>query len=1040
MTRTRIRPGLAALVAAAVVLAGAPGRAEDQTGALDVCAFGVDGPLAGVELVVGARRAVTGADGTLRVALPPGQHEVVLRQGERVLATLTVPVVWGESTELLVAVAADGGARVEVEAAAWPRPEEGPPRDAALATGELAGRVVDARDGSAVVDARVLVRGQLGEARTDARGAFRLGPLPAGPHAVSVIHPRYATGTFPDVHVPAGGAATLEVGLSPSSIELETVRVSGYELKGGLAALLEERRDERQVTEVLGAEQIGKSGDSNAAEALQRVTGLTVVGGRHVYVRGMGERYALGLLNGATLPSADPDRRVVPFDLFPADVIESLTVQKSYSPDLPGEFGGGAIRIKTKGIPRGFGASVGLSTGFHDRSFGEDGLSYSCRSDTDWMGFDDGARRLPIPVAIAADREPLVLEDPVTREGYPLNVLTSLGQVMPNQWSARPRRDLDPDLGFSGTIGDRYETPLGVVGFATGASYDQKWRIKRGIQRVFGLGAEGRLEPFVDYRSNLTTRHVDASGLAALGWEPAPGQSIRATTLLARTATDQTETYGGYLGNEDRQIAVTSLDWTEEQLLAQQLQGSHLGPAGIELEWSYTYALATRDQPDWRRTRYDLDPALRRWLLSNRPEGNQRLYNEVDDDDHDLSAGLDIPFAVRSDEELHPHLRFGGGWVLREREARTRRFKFIHRGERSRDPEVLALPPEGAFGLQNLRADGFSFEEITRATDQYTGAQTITAGWVDLTLPIVASLSVTAGVRLERSAQVVETFDLFSRTASAERADLATTDWLPAASLVWRFTDSMQLRGGYGRSLARPDFRELSTAPFDQVIGAGVFIGNPDLDRTTIDAFDVRWEWYLSEDEAVSVGLFYKELKDPIETVILGGSTRTVTLENAARGRNVGIELEGRKRLSFIDDALAPLFVGGNVSLIRSEVQLDSSGVATNEERPLHGQSEWVVNASFGWDDPETRTSLVLLYNVSGERLVGVGTFGLPDIMEQPFHALDLVASWGFHEGWTVRLQVENLLGSKQRFEQGGETAEEYTIGSTISLSLTARF
>lgn len=1021
-----------------LLLLAAPALSQEQSGTLDVCAFDAAGPLAGVELLVGPRRAQTGPDGTLRLTLPAGQHDAVLRQGERVLATLTVPVVWGEATELLVSVAADGSARVEVEAAAWPRPEDGPP--AAGPSGALEGAVVDARDGAPIADARLLVRGQLGEARTDARGAFRLGPLPAGTHTVSVIHPRYATGTFADVQVPPGGVGRLEVTLAPSSIELETVRVTGYQLEGGLAALLEERRDERQVTEVLGAEQIGKSGDSNAAEALQRVTGLTVVGGRHVYVRGMGERYALGLLNGATLPSADPDRRVVPFDLFPADVLERLTVQKTYSPDLPGEFGGGAIRIETKGIPRGFGAGASVSTGFHDRSFGEDGLSYACRSDTDWMGFDDGTRRLPIPVAIAADREPLVLEDPVTREGYPLSVLTSLGQVMPNQWSARPRRDLDPDLGLSGTVGDRFETPIGVLGFSTGASYDQKWRIRRGVQRVFGLGAEGQLEPIVDYRSNQTTRHVDVSGLAAVGWEPAEGQSIRATTLLARTAADQTQTYTGYLGNEDRQIAVTSLSWTEEQLLAQQVQGGHTLPARVQLEWSYTYALATRDQPDSRRTRYDLDPALRRWLLSNRPEGNQRLYNEVDDDDHDLSLGLDVPFAVREDDELHPHLRLGGGWVLREREARTRRFKFIHRGPRSRDPDVLALPPEGAFGLSNLRADGFSFEEITRATDQYSGTQTITAGWVDLTLPIVASLSITGGARLERSQQEVETFDLFSRSGSAQKADLATTDWLPAVSLVWRFTDAMQLRGGYGRSLARPDFRELSTAPFDQVIGAGVFIGNPDLDRTTIDAFDVRWEWYLSADETVSFGVFFKELKDPIETVILGGATRTVTLENAARGRNVGVELEARKRLSFVDEALAPLFVGGNVSLIRSEVELDSTGVATNRRRPLHGQSEWVVNASCGWDDPETRTSLVLLYNVSGERLVGVGTFGLPDIMEQPFHGLDLVASWGFHENWTVKLQLENLLGSRLRFEQGGETAEEYVVGSTISLSLSAKF
>ncbi|MBX3465787.1 MAG: TonB-dependent receptor [Planctomycetes bacterium] len=1033
MTRRVLFVGLLALAL------GAPAAAQEPpAGRLDVFAFGPDGaPLAGLEVEAGPVRGTTGKDGIARLVLPPGQHPVVVRQAGRALAQAVLPVVWGEATEVIVTVPRDGPARLHVEAPAWPEAPAGPPPEAGAALGTLAGRVKDERTGAPVAGARVLVRGHMGEARSGPDGSFELPGLPAGAHTVSVIHTQYATLTLPAVDVPAGGRATVEVALTPSALELDALRVTGYRLEGGLAALLQERREARGVTEVLGAEQIGKSGDGNAAEALKRVTGLTVVGGRYVYVRGMGERYSSALLNGSTLPSPDPERRVVPLDLFPADVIESISVQKTYTPDLPGDFGGGATKIKTKRLPQEFGASFSVSSAWNSASTFEDGLTYRGGA-RDWLGRDDGTRALPLGVRIATEHGPLHLEDPDTGDGYPLGVLTALGQTMPNVWSAQRKRDLPPDLGVSATVGDRYKTAFGTVGFTVGANYDHDWRVRRGVTRVFGVGGEGVLEPIVDYRVDRTTRSIDTSGLAAVGWEPTKGQELGVTTLWVRTSEDETEVYGGYLGDNDRDVRVTSLSWVEEQLLVTQAHGKHDLLAGIALSWTYAFALATRDQPDWRRSRYDLDPAQGVYLLSNRPEGNQRLYNTVRDDNHDISLSLDVPLPLWRD--LTGNLQVGAGHVWRDRESETRRFKFIHRGERSRDPLLLARPPEEVFARENIAEDGFSFEEITRATDNYDAEQTIRAAFVNLTLPLTKALELSAGVRVERSRQQVRTFELFSRTPTAQAADLDTTDWLPAVSLVWRFTETMQARAAYSRTLARPDFRELSSAPFDQVIGAGVFIGNPGLDRTRIDNLDLRWEWYLSADEAVSIGLFYKDLTAPIETIILAGATRTVTLENAKGGRNLGLELEGRKRLGFLHGALEPLFVGGNLSLIRSEVELSDAGIATRKHRPLAGQSAWVVNASVGWDDPESRTSLAFLYNVAGERLVGVGTFGLPDIYERPFHRLDVVASWGFTEHWTLKLKVENVLGSKVRFEQGGQTTDEFEVGRTVGVSISGKF
>ncbi len=1018
----------------------APVARAEGGGRLDVYVFGQDGrPARGVGVSAASARGATGDDGVLRLELPAGQHLTTLTAPGRPPKQVTLPVVQGQVTELLARLGPGGTIELAVEAPAWPEAHAGPPEEEAP-LGVLAGRVTDQESGAAVPGATVLVRGFRGEARTDAVGAFEVS-LPAGTYAVSVIHTRYATATLSDVAVPPGGRLALAVTLAPSSVELEVHRVSGYRLESGLASLFQERREERTVTEVLGADQIGKSGDGDAAEALRRVTGLTVVGGRYVYIRGMGERYSAALLNGSTLPSPDPERRAVPLDLFPADVLESLSVQKTYSPDLPGEFGGGVTRIRTKGIPGGLEGSLSVSGGFRDTTTGEDGLTYHGGT-RDWLGVDDGTRDLPFGVEIAADSQPLILEDPGSGQGYPIEVLTSLGQTMPNIWSAR-RESVPPDLGVSGTFGNRHDLGAGgVLGYGLGLSYDNGYKLKKGVRRVFGLGSEGTLEPIVDYRHESLENTVETSMLGTIGWQPAKGHEVVSTTLWARTTEDDTEIYQGNLAIEGTQLRVTSLNWVEEQLVTQQLRGSHEltdAEEPIELSWSYAYSLATRDQPDYRRTRYDYDPVIDRFGLSNRPEGNQRLYNEVRDDNHDLSLSLDLPFRVWRD--LWAHLQGGGGYVFRDRESETRRFKFIHRGPVSRDPFVLAQRPEAVFAMENISPQGFSFEEITRATDQYEARQTIIAGFVNLVLPLHERVELALGARIERSRQKVETFDLFSRGQSRPAtADLDTTDLLPAAGLTIHLTERQQLRAAYSRTLSRPDFRELSTAPFDQVVGAGVFIGNPDLDRSRLDNFDLRWEWYLSTDESLSVGVFYKDIQDPIETIILGGANRTVTLENADRGRNLGIELEFRKRLGMFADVLEPLFVGGNFALIDSEVQLKTKGVATEDHRPLAGQSQYIVNASIGWDDPESRTSVTLLYNVSGERLVGVGTFGLPDIYEQPVHRVDAVVSLGLWEHWTLKLQAENLLGQKVRFQQGGRTVESYEEGRLFGASLSAKF
>ncbi|MGE0711438.1 MAG: TonB-dependent receptor [Planctomycetota bacterium] len=1027
-------------LAAAQPAAPQPGRpqpAGPQTGRIDAVVFAPNGrPVPGVTLRVGEVEARTGRDGIARLVVPAGQQRLELRRGGALLGALSVPVAWGEVTEVILRLSPAGPPEADVEAPGWPRSERALP-SATVHYGKVRGRALDARTQRPVSRVRVLARGQVGEAQSDAEGRYEL-VLPAGTHTLAFVHAEHATATRPDVVVPPSGEVTLEVELTPSSVQLEAVKVSGYQLAGGLAALLEDRRERRAVSEVLGAEQIGKSGDGDAAAALRRVTGLSVVDGKYVYVRGMGQRYSNTLLNGSTLPSPEPERRVVPLDLFPTNVIESITIQKTYSPELPGEFGGGTVLLRTSAIPEGFFLKGSLSGGYKDGTSFERGLSYR-GSPTDWLGYDDGTRSLPWPVQVATEGgRQLALQDPISGEGYPIEVLEVLGEQMPNVWSTR-RAQVRPDLGLSLAVGDRYTVADRPLGFRAGVTYGNDFQLQRGTLRALGLGAGGELTRIVDYRTESLTNTVDFSSLLTVGFEPAKGHELNVTGLWLRRTEDQTQVYQGLLANDDAQIRVTSLSFIEQQLLTTQVGGKHLLGDLVQARWSYTWAEASRWQPDSRRTRFDLDDPTGRYLLSTRPEGNQRLFNELTDENHDLEAALEAPFVLR-EEVLTGSLQAGASLILRDREAGTRRFKFIHRGPRSNDLSVLAQAPEQIFSPQNIGADGFSFEEITRATDSYEAEQTVSAGFVRLDLSLYERLDLSLGLRVERSRQEVRTFNLFDRAGGTQTAELAATDYLPALNVAFHLSETMQLRLGYGRTLARPDFRELSLAPFDQVVGAGVFVGNRDLQRTRIDHLDLRWEWYPSSDETVSVGLFYKRLQDPIETVVLGGSNRTITLANADQGENMGVELEFRRRLSFLGGIGERLFCAGNVALIRSRVELGRTGIATSRKRPLEGQSEYVVNLSCGYDDPERRISVALLYNVSGERIVGIGTLGLPDVYEQPFHQLDFVASWGFWEHWSVKLSLGNLLDGEVRLTQGGETVQSYRKGRSVGLSLTAEF
>lgn len=820
------------------------------------------------------------------------------------------------------------------------------------------------------------------------------------------------------------------------------VNVRGSYQRGGEALYLDEKRAAPVVAETLGAEQIARTGDSDAATTLKRVTGLTLVDGRFVYVRGLGERYSSVALNGAPLPSPDPTRRVVPLDLFPTDLLDGVVVQKGYTPDMPGEFGGGAVLLRTRDVPSKFFVRVNGTLGYQDGTSFDDGYSYD-GGGRDWTGHDDGARALPDSLATAtAGGAVLRPQTPLNPGGATPAELERYGEDVAASGYGVKRETLGPDLGFSAAIGNRWDVGEGSkLGFTAATRYNQGWDRNEEIRRTFQASSAG-LEPADSLAVDDTRRNVDFSAFLNLGYEITPQHRLNATSVLLRQTEDRTKISEGI--QDEQEARFTELRWTENQLFAQQLGGNHLFPAAhdLSLDWQYTWARANRDEPDTRRYRYDRaqDGSL---SFSQRSDSNQMTWAELADYQRDLSMKGRLPFDF---DKATLDVSFGGERLERNRDASLRSFSFSAAGPLARDPAVLALPIDQVLVPAHIGEDGFVLTESTLPTDNYYARQDLTAFFLGVDANIAQKYRIALGARRENNDQAVTTFSLSNPDAPPVVAGEDTRSTLPAAAFTWSYSADAQLRASYSKTLSRPDFRELSPAPYlDPLLDVQV-VGNPDLVTASIRNYDLRWEYYFSPVEAFSIGAFLKEFENPIEKTRLPGSGVLLSLDNAESARNYGVELDVTKGLEFVADW--PVFrhihgdwanwtVGFNYARIKSSIRLDplDASFQTNLERPMQGQSPYVANLQIGHQAGDGSSETTLLYNVSGRRITAVGVAGQPDIYEEAFRQLDFQYRQALGDDWSLKLRLRNLLDPAVRYTQGPETTREFKKGRALMLT-----
>ena len=975
-----------------------------------------DAPLSGVELDYnGTDAGFTNARGSAAIDTDAGEHVVTLVDDETPFP-IEFSSVQDEDVEISVTFHSAEGVAPEVSVRKF-----GPGE---AENGFVTGQVLDS-NGSPLAGASVLLTGTTFSATTDSSGVYSL-EVPRGEYDLSVSAAGFDAVAIPDVRVMAGLGVSAGVRLQPmgASTTIEEVFVLGVFNPQEDSVSVE--RYATSITDAIDVAQLERFGDSDVAAALNRVVGVAVTDSKYATVRGLDGRYISSTLNGLLMPSTDPQRRDVQLDLFPTDILGGIEIQKSYTPDQLATTTGGSIKIKTKGLPDERIRKISSSLDYNFDVTGDKVLKHA-GSSTDVLGYDNDLRELPDGVLAATDGgRSLTVCDPSLADfcTSPFEA-AELGVQFQDDYNVEEKNAL-PDLGVALALGDRLEAGEGEWGYYLAATYDRSTN-DRGDAEL-----DNPLETTGGYRRSRIT--VDATGYMALGYEYGEANEVLSKTTFLRSSDDTTRVESGVDGAEDNQIDRTILEWVERQFFSQAFVGYNeiaTDWGAHALDWRVAYSRTDRDEPDRRQYTY--------FNNNLSTSAFERRWSDLQEDAYDLT--LDYTLSVDWGDISTTDVKLGVLWSDKEREVDQYRF-----GVRVQDQD-LDLGIEQDLEKDVLSYNNFAIGRVrlaanTATTDSYESQEEIQAAYLTTNTDFGEQWSVLFGARFEDFTQ-----DLAYPNDSSAASSLEYDDWYPALNLSWRPIEEVQLRLGYSETVSYPGLIERSEAQsFDPDTDDPIF-GNPNLQVSTIDNYDLRLEYYFTDAESVSLALFAKDIDQPIERAVPDASgsaaSRAITFVNQEKAELIGIEIDANKNL--IDEDEYVFFVGGNIAYIDSEVTLSEDSLrlegANADGRQLQGQSEWLANLQFGFDHYPTEQKVTLLFNYFDDRIFRIsrGAATGPEIEVERL-IIDLTYEKLFSENLTFSAKVNNLLNEDVEFSQNGRTIESYQTGTSLGVSLSYQF
>ncbi|MBM3874999.1 MAG: hypothetical protein FJ382_14965, partial [Verrucomicrobia bacterium] len=829
-----------------------------------------------------------------------------------------------------------------------------------------------------------------------------------------------------------------------------------------IAAVLEERKKAAAVTDAIGSEQISKGTASDAGDIVSKVTGTSIVEGKFVVVRGLADRYTSTTLNGADIPSADPYRKSVQLDLFPSAIIDSIVVSKTFTPNLAGAFTGGAVDIVTKSIParRFFKLSLGAS--YNTQASMSDAFPSYSGGALDWTAIEDGTRALPDSFS-----DPNLV--------IPGRVGTSATSAA-NANLVRLTRDLGPaqfgpvngssplNNSFSLSLGDQFYLLGKPAGYFIGLNYNRNFTSYEDAVRDRFRNSVGTLEKALETKDTRGVMEASWVTSVSLGLKPAEGHEFGFSFLYNQFAEDTARRSVGDVIATDgtrRGVELTQLNFVERHLHTFQLKGGHELPRhnAPRFDWQATLSETTQEEPDSRFfnafTREG--PAGTVYSINNneipQPILPTRFFRNLEDVNLNLKADFKWPFALWNGEDAE--FKSGGYFSASKREFRERTFQYrmiSATGVASETGNFIGTPntflDETALLFTSGRLERYLVNDL--GNSRYTGRQDVTAAYSMLDLPVTENLRLIGGARLEMTDLSLEGTGGSGLGTAAGLVQGA--NWLPSLNLVFNLAKDMNVRLAWAQTIARPSYREIANyQAYDPAIDTLVR-GNPNLKLSSIDNYDLRWEWFPRPGEVFSVSGFYKKIQNPIERRLVDLQGDILEYENRDQATVYGVEFEARKKLDFISPHLDNFSWGFSYSILNSEVKLTPTELAQKRlgvpnakgTRQLFEQSPFIINADLNYDNRRTGTSMSLSYNVVGERLT-IASALTDDVYEQPAPSLDFVWSQRLRPGMSLKFTARNLLDPVFRRTYGAKddpaaAYSAFTRGMTFGISLAYEY
>ncbi len=903
---------------------------------------------------------------------------------------------------------------------------------AAERDGKIRGKVYDSSNGSALPDAIIKIEGENKGAAADLDGKFEINSLKPGSYNVKISYVGYVTKRV-SVDIKINDVINLDIVLDPETTTTDTVTVEAVRTQNNEAGLLLKQQKSESITDGISEQQIKRSPDALASDVLKRVMGVSIINDKFVYVRGTSDRYSLTTLNGAMIPSTEPDKKAFSFDLFPSNLLENIVISKSYTPDQPGSYSGGLLQISTKDFPEAFTFSYSITGGYNTNTTGENFLTYTGGQSKILFfnsGLDDGGRLLPS----------MFPSQRLINSYYNQQQLKTYGRAFRNNWG-QYNVTAPINGGFQLSVGNKFnvlKNPLGVL-FAY--SYKNSFS-NSDLQRNQYNTDYSPLEEFKGKKSEYS---VLSGGLLNMIYKIGDYSKIGVKSTYSISSEDETSFLDGFkiLSSEENDYRLYQTKFTERTLISTQLTGEHyiksLGK--MSLMWRGSYSESNRNEPDrktmtYQRERNSAQEFFARLSPIPNGEAGDRFFSELKDINRNGTLDLSFPF-FKIDGETHSKLKLG---VFASTTSRT----FDARDFSPKNLGSFYIAFEGIdsiFRPENIDTNKIEFEEITREEDKYRAKDENYAGFLMLDIP-VKKLRIIAGLRLEYNRQQVNTY---GRIGEAINTDLKNNDFLPSLNLTYALNDKMNVRASVSQTVSRPELREIS--PYGYVdFNTGVKItGNPKLERSLIQNYDLRYEFYPAAGEILSLSLFYKNFEKPIEQVYSPGQNNPeISFENAVNGaKNYGLEIEARKNLGFITKYLNNFSVNTNLSIVDSRVDLEGlqSG-ATETSRRMQGQSPYTLNLGLYYDNYDLGTSVNLAYNKFGKRVSEVGRNGFNDIYEIGNDVVDITVSQKLFKYFELKLAAKDILNKDKVYEQkiGEELKTVRRIKTGTNYSLTASY